>query len=177
MMNITIREAGTNDAVQIADISRQTFYETFAAFNSAANMKKFLREQFTRGRLILEVGKPGIYFYLAYMDNDLSGYLKLINDNAADKMEIARIYVLQSFVGAGVGKALMKKSIELCKKLGKQRLVLGVWEKNTKAIDFYTSWGFKKTGEQTFLLGDDLQIDWVMELRIQSNSIGLNPDI
>ncbi|RYZ48514.1 MAG: hypothetical protein EOO14_21995, partial [Chitinophagaceae bacterium] len=55
-MNITLRYATTEDAALVADISRQTFYDTFAADNTPENMDKFLSEQFTRGKLMLEVG-------------------------------------------------------------------------------------------------------------------------
>jgi GNAT superfamily N-acetyltransferase len=168
-MNVTIREAGVADAVLIADLSRQTFDETFAAQNTKADMNMFLAEQFTRGRLILEVGKPHLYFFLAYVANEVAGYLKLSDKtppaviSCTNALEIARIYVVQSYVGKGVGKALIEKSIEIAGNLGKKTLYLGVWEKNKKAIDFYTAWGFTKCGEQDFLLGEDLQKDWLME--------------
>jgi hypothetical protein len=41
-MDFHVRYATKEDAVLIADISRQTFYDTFAADNTEANMAKFL---------------------------------------------------------------------------------------------------------------------------------------
>jgi ribosomal protein S18 acetylase RimI-like enzyme len=38
-----------------------------------------------------------------------------------------------------------------------------VWEHNQRAIDFYTRWGFEKFGDIDFLLGNDLQNDWMMQ--------------
>ena len=55
-MSLSIRYAGLEDAVLIADISHQTFYDTFAAANTRENMDKFLNEQFTKGKLMMEVG-------------------------------------------------------------------------------------------------------------------------
>lgn len=168
-MDLVIRPACREDGWLVADISRQTFYETFAAHNTAADMELFLDEQFTRGRLMLEVGEPGLYFFLAYANGKLAGYLKLREGNLPasisnkNALEIARIYVLAAYAGKGLGKALMEKSIEVGKQLHKQALWLGVWEKNARAIDFYTSWGFKRFGEQEFLLGNDVQQDWLME--------------
>ena len=168
-MNVVIRSAIKEDAWLIADISRQTFYETFAAHNSVADMDIFLSEQFTRGKLMMEVGTPGLYFFLAYVDDVVAGYLKLREGNHPkgitnkNALEIARIYVLKDFAGKGVGKALMNKSIEMAAELKKDALWLGVWEKNKKAIEFYNNWGFKRFSEQDFLLGKDLQIDWLME--------------
>ena len=54
-MEISIRLATTKDAERIADLSRKTFKETFAADNSRENMDKFLNEQFTKGKLMMEV--------------------------------------------------------------------------------------------------------------------------
>ena len=64
-MNLTIRYATEKDAALIADISRKTFYETFAPVNTRADMDIFMNVQFTKGRLMLEVGQPENIFLLA----------------------------------------------------------------------------------------------------------------
>ena len=46
---------------------------------------------------------------------------------------------------------------------------LGVWKQNKKAIDFYTKWGFRIFGECDFVLGNDLQKDWLMRKKIKFN--------
>ncbi len=76
-MDLTVRYATNNDATLIADISRQTFYETFAAENRKEDMDKFLREQFTKGKLIMEVGNMENIFLLAYSGDVVAGYAKL----------------------------------------------------------------------------------------------------
>ena len=78
-------------------------------------------------------------------------------------LEIARLYVLKDFIGQKVGAALMKECISIAKGKGKQSIWLGVWEKNQRAIDFYSRWGFEKFSECDFLLGDDMQKDWLMK--------------
>jgi ribosomal protein S18 acetylase RimI-like enzyme len=168
-MGIFIRYATTEDAALIADISHQTFYDTFAADNTKEDMDKFLREQFTKGRLMLEVGSRENTFLLAYHEEEVAGYVKLRDGKLPEELkgvsalEIARIYVLKDFIGKGVGAALMKRCLAIARENGKQFLWLGVWERNGKAIDFYTRWGFEKFGECDFLLGDDIQRDWLMK--------------
>jgi ribosomal protein S18 acetylase RimI-like enzyme len=171
-MSFSLREATTDDAVLIADISRQTFYDSFAADNTKEDMDKFLREQFTRGKLILEVGARGNTFFLAYCNNEIAGYLKLRDAgkpaalSGMNVLEIARLYALSTMIGKGVGSLLMQKSIDTAQEKNKEAVWLGVWEKNRRAIDFYTRWGFEKFGEQDFLLGDDVQNDWLMMRRV-----------
>lgn len=168
-MDIVIREATTADAALIADLSRQTFYETFAAQNTPADMEQFLREQFTRAALMAEVGAPGNTFLLAYSNQEPAGYARL-RENGADaaknSLEIARLYATTAMIGKGVGKALMQACIEIARARGKGAVWLGVWEKNERAIRFYTAWGFEKVGEHAFVLGRDVQQDWIMEKKL-----------
>ena len=132
-------------------------------------MDKFLREQFTKGRLMLEVGSPENSFLLAYFDEKVAGYIKLregkqpIELIGTASLELARLYVVKDFIGKRIGAALMQKAIAVAKEKSKHILWLGVWEKNQRAIDFYHRFGFTKFGECDFLLGNDVQRDWLMK--------------
>ena len=171
-MNVSIREATKKDATLIADLSRTTFYETFAADNTVEDMKIFLEQQFTRGRLMLEVGRLENIFLLAYQGEEVAGYVKLRNGKPPaalgnrSAMEIARLYAVTSQIGKGIGSALMQAAIERATEKRKEMVWLGVWEKNQRAIDFYTRWGFEKFGETDFLLGNDMQVDWLMKKQL-----------
>lgn len=171
-MSIVIREATREDARLIADISHQTFYETFASYNTKEDMEKFLYQQFTKGKLILEVGARENRFLLAYDGKNIAGYVKLRDDRAplslgnGNALEIARIYATTAMIGKGVGSLLMQACIDIAIEKKKDFLWLGVWEKNQRAIDFYQKWGFEKFDETDFLLGNDMQKDWLMKKKI-----------
>ena len=167
-MALIIRHATTEDAKLIADISHQTFFETFAQHNSSEDMHKFLNEQFTKGKLMMEVHAKENLFLLAYDQHEVAGYAKLRDSRVpgslknTNAMEVARLYAMTHKIGKGVGAALMEKCIHVAREKEKQLIWLGVWEKNHRAIEFYTKWGFEKFDETDFLLGDDLQKDWLM---------------
>ncbi|MEO7924606.1 MAG: GNAT family N-acetyltransferase [Chitinophagaceae bacterium] len=169
---LTIRQAVIEDAGLIADMSRQTFFETFAEQNSKENMEKFMRETFNRDALIREVGAPGNTFLLAFQDEEPVGYVRMRESgnppgiDYAKTIEIARIYATLNSIGKGVGKALMKTCVALAVKNNYQFIWLGVWENNQRAIDFYLKGGFKKFGTHTFMLGDDPQTDWLMKKQL-----------
>jgi diamine N-acetyltransferase len=168
-MNIIIREATKEDASLIADMSRETFYDTFAAGNTKEDMDKFLSQQFTRESLIAEVGMPGNIFFLAEAEGEIVGYARLRDKDTGplkNSMEIARLYAIKKMIGKGIGKALMEGCIKRAKEIGRNFLWLGVWEKNQEAIDFYMKFGFVKFGEADFILGDDLQRDWLMKKQL-----------
>ncbi len=169
MNSLTIRIATANDAELIADLSRKTFQETFGYLNSKEDMDKFMNEQFTRQRLIDEVYDPSYIFLVALDENVPVGYVcmrissKRDELGNADALEIARIYVINRYIGTGIGKELMQRCILIAKEMKKEVVWLGVWEKNPKAIAFYEKWGFEKFAEHTFLLGNDPQNDWLMK--------------
>ena len=171
-MSIVIRQATREDAWLIADISHQTFYDTFAAYNTKEDMDQFLSQQFTKGKLVLEVGARENIFLLAYDDDKIAGYVKIRDERAPlslgtiNAMEIERLYAITEMIGKGVGSTLMQACIDLAKAKNKDYLWLGVWEKNHRAIDFYGRWGFEKFDETDFLLGSDLQRDWLMKKKI-----------
>jgi diamine N-acetyltransferase len=169
MSDIIIRYATAEDAGMIADISRQTFYETFGFRNTKENMDRFMREQFSREILMDEVIDPANIFIVAMDSDAVVGYAKLKTESTTEgikgrlALEISRIYVLNSHLGTGIGPDLMRKSIFTAKDMKCDVLWLGVWEKNPRAIAFYTKWGFEKFGEHFFKLGDDMQTDWMMK--------------
>ena len=171
-MTLVIREATVDDAILIASISHQTFYDTFSPYNSMQDMDKFLNQQFTKGKLILEVGAKQNIFLLAYNGDSVAGYVKIRDDRVplsmgkVSALEIARLYAMTDQIGKGVGSQLMQSCLQIAKEKNKEWLWLGVWEKNQRAIDFYMKWGFEKFDETDFLLGDDMQRDWLMKKKV-----------
>lgn len=170
--SIQIRIAGPADKELLADMSRRTFYDTFASANTREDMDRFMEVQFAREDLMREVDVPGNLFLLAYLDGRPAGYAFLCEKTAPAELgslkaiEIGRIYAEQFSIGKGVGKALMQRSLEIAREKGKEWVWLGVWERNQRAIDFYTKWGFEKFGEHVFIVGFDPQTDWWMKKKL-----------
>jgi len=77
-------------------------------------------------------------------------------------IEIARFYAVPFYDWKRHWRAMMHRCIALAAQPGKDVTWLGVWEHNQRAINFYTAFGFKKFGEHGFLLGDNVQRDWLM---------------
>jgi ribosomal protein S18 acetylase RimI-like enzyme len=172
-MNLPLVRFATDiDAALIADLSRQTFYETFAADNTKEDMDRFMNEQFTKEALMKEVGAPGNIFLLAFDADIPVGYVRMRENNIPPELddknalEIARIYATTDSIGKGVGRALMEKCISIALELKKTTVWLGVWEKNERAIQFYTKWGFSKFADHDFVLGNDKQNDWLMKKKL-----------
>ncbi len=81
-------------------------------------------------------------------------------------IEIERIYLLKKYHGNGYGKDLFESIIEIARARNIDRVWLGVWSKNKKAIEFYKKLGFIKFDQHLFKLGKDEQLDYLLELNI-----------
>lgn len=166
---IRVREALKSDAGLIADLSHKTFYDSVGRFNSKENMEAFMNGDFSKDKLMAEVGEGSHIFLLAYWGNQPAGYVKLKENDPPKRIgnpraiEIARIYVIQTAIGKGLGRALIERCLEIAMAKGKKVVWLGVWEHNHHAIAFYEKCGFKRFGEHIFMLGKDPQTDWLMK--------------
>jgi GNAT superfamily N-acetyltransferase len=170
---IQISIAGKPEAAIIADLSRRTFYDTFAPHNTPENMDMFLNTQFTPKQLIDQVGAPGNTFLLARFGAEPVGYARLFEGaelppaiSGTKAIEVARIYADKKAIGKGVGKALMQACIDLALEKDKEWIWLGVWEHNHRAIAFYEKMGFAIFDRHIFLLGQDVQYDWCMRRKL-----------
>jgi ribosomal protein S18 acetylase RimI-like enzyme len=174
MNGTEIRRATVKDIFQLQAIGRQTFSETFAAWNTEQNMTKYLEEGFAVEKLTGELQDKNSEFYLALLEDKVIGYLKLnfaqsqteIKDDKA--LEIERIYVLKEFHGKKVGQLLYEKAIQIAKQSGCDYVWLGVWEENPRAIHFYRKNGFVEFDKHIFRLGDDEQTDIMMKLDLRN---------
>jgi len=172
MDNILIRKITIDDIEELQKIGRTTFYETFAPWNSEANIKKYLEEVFSLEQLTMELGNKNSEFYFAIFENSPIGYLKINHRDAqteikdSDSLEIERIYVLKQFFGKKVGQLLYERALSIAKKSKYRFLWLGVWEQNPRAISFYKKNGFAEFDKHIFKLGDDIQTDLMMKLEL-----------
>lgn len=168
MKRLQIQTATADEASLIASISRETFYDSFAEQNTVADMQLFLDTRFTTEKLMAEVLDPSNIFFIAFVDDQPAGYCKMRPgahvqmQTTEQAIEISRFYARKNSIGKGIGEAMMQHALTYAQDQQYKKIWLGVWEKNERAIAFYQSFGFSKFGEHDFLLGTDLQRDWLM---------------
>jgi diamine N-acetyltransferase len=175
MENIQIIKVTLKDIPRLQQISKKTFFETFSAANTEANMKKYLDEELSFEKLTAELNDRNSGFYFATSDNNVIGYLKLnfgfsqteLKDPKA--IEIERIYVLKEFHGKAAGQLLYEKAMQIAIHSNAEYVWLGVWEKNLRAISFYKKNGFMEFDRHVFKLGDESQTDLMMKLQLKNN--------
>lgn len=168
----SIEKATSGDIQELMDISRKTFIEAFGQQNSKEDMDLYLTEKLSYQQLLNELEQPGSHFYLMKFENRSIGYLKLntgLSQSESiypDGVEIERIYVLQEFLGKGIGHSLLDFSFRFAEARGASMIWLGVWEKNERAIAFYLKHRFIQFDAHEFVLGTDIQTDLLMHRTI-----------
>ena len=172
---IEVTKIKKEEILQLQEISRQTFLETFSETNTEENMKSYLENGFSIEKMTAELNNEASQFYFAKLHEQVIGYLKLnfgqsqteLKDDKA--LEIERIYVLKEYHGKKVGQILYDKAIEIAKEKKADYVWLGVWEENPRAINFYKKNGFVEFDKHIFKLGDDEQTDIMMKLKLIDN--------
>lgn len=167
MQDISLTRVSKVHVGDLQRIGKVTFYETFAQYNTDANMKSYLEEAFSIEKLSGELDNERSQFFFAILDSNVIGYLKL-NFGESNDLEIERIYVLKEYHGKGVGQLLYEKAIEIAKLANSDFAWLGVWEQNPRAIRFYEKNGFVPYDKHIFKLGDDDQSDILMKLQLNN---------
>lgn len=169
MTQIKITKATSDDFKSIQLIGRQTFFETFAQYNTDEDMAQYLQENFNGRKIRTEIGTPGSTFYLAWRDKTPVGYLKVNTEDAQTEireqasLEIERIYVRSIELGKNIGQLLYEKALKMARYQKKEYIWLGVWEHNLRAIEFYKKNGFIAFDKHVFKMGKDDQTDIMMK--------------
>ncbi|MBP5994314.1 MAG: GNAT family N-acetyltransferase [Crocinitomicaceae bacterium] len=160
------------DLLELQEISRQTFFDTFGEVNTHEDMNHYLEVNLSLEQLTLELSNPSTSFYFAKNGKKILAYLKLNEAKAQTEnrdipsLEIERIYVRKENQNRGVGQFLLDHSIQITKDKQLKLIWLGVWEHNVSAIRFYERNQFKFFGKHSFMLGSDEQTDLLMELKL-----------
>lgn len=167
-----VKPATLQDAQALRDLCEQTFIDTYAVYNTPENMALHIATKFTLEQIQTELSDTSVQYLLLKKAGQLIGFTKLIKNHAPKELssenaiEIERFYVDKAFHGQNFGKHLMQSSLDWCTKSGFETVWLGVWEENARALRFYTKMGFEKIGEHVFVLGTEVQNDYVMAFKL-----------
>lgn len=171
-MTIRTIKCTLEDTHKLQEISYETFSDTFKDQNSPENMNAILERAYNFIQLEKELSNPSSDFYFVYFNEELAGYLKLnihdaqTEDMGDESLEIERIYIKRAFQKHWLGRFMLNQAMEMAISRNKNKIWLGVWEKNENAIAFYKKMGFFQSGSHSFFMGDDEQTDLIMALTL-----------
>jgi ribosomal protein S18 acetylase RimI-like enzyme len=172
-MTHLIRIATAADAVALSALARETFADTYAAFNTPQDMNLHLQRSYTPALQAAEIGNVNMLTIVAHSDGALSGFAQLRRSRPPACVsatqtpprcawEILRFYLQRDWHGRGLAAPLMEAARQAAVKAGADAIWLSVWSRNVRAQAFYRKCGFEIVGDTTFTLGRDVQHDFVM---------------
>ena len=147
---IQLIKAKLEDALDITELSRKTFIETYyeATNTNQIQVLKYIDAYLNLGVIKSELQDPQNLFYIAKKGIQSVGFMKLdgrdIPKGITDKkcLRLSKLYVLNEFHGIRIGKQFVDLAKDYAKKEQYQVLWLEVWQHNAKAIQFYQHAGF-----------------------------------
>lgn len=164
-----LRVATVNDAEVLSKLASETFIDAWGEYNSEKDMQLFIDQHFSVDSLREQIKNDDCVFLIASSDPDDVGYLKLKKGNPQKQLigenagEVEKLYVHRKFQSQSAGTLLLQIAEAFALEKGFEVLWLSVWKPNLRAMSFYTRMGFEMCGEQNFILGNDVQEDYLMK--------------
>lgn len=170
MSEISYRDAEAADAEALAAFAEMTFTDTFGHLYPPEDLAAYVEAKY-RARVIgAEIADPQTRYRLALRGDDIIGYCKMgavdMEVDAADALELHRLYVDASMKGAGVAKTLMDEALGWARGKGAKVMYLSVWENNARAQAFYRRYGFQHVTEHKFMVGRVADRDFIWRLSL-----------
>ncbi len=148
-----IREALPNDIPSLSKLARKTYSETFGEDLTSEQLKSILENTRSEQYFKSVIDKDTIL--VALVNNSIVGYIQLSNVRYSVKgiritdqdQAIHSIYVDSGFQGKGVGRSLMDEAFSHPRIKKAENIFIDVYGENTRALNFYTGYGFKTVGK------------------------------
>ena len=163
------RTAVVDDVDKLAAFAAVKFVEAYRDQTPMSQLTTYADENLSAACIRQEIADPFARLFVAEDEGELTGYalLKLESTpecelSAEKPAQLQRIYVDPLWQGRGVARELLGRCLAEARASGCDCLWLSVWDANPRAIRFYLKSGFQIIGEQPFILGDDVQRDFVM---------------
>jgi diamine N-acetyltransferase len=169
---VIIRFANIEDSKNITVLKQQVWIATYAVEGIRNEFSNYVLTEFTPEKIRSTIQDKNRIILIAENNNHLVGCVEIaLNEKCPvelgnDCPEIAVLYVLERFMGKGIGKMLLHEAIEKIKKLGYKSTWLTVYYKNHKALEFYQRNHFISIGSTNFVMDGNRYENKVMILEL-----------
>ncbi|RJY09231.1 GNAT family N-acetyltransferase [Aurantiacibacter aquimixticola] len=169
-----LRPASLSDAEPLAQLGRTSFCAAFQHLYRPEDLKSFLTEVYSVEAVRTEIADPKITHRLAQdrEGSPLAGFVKMRapswyaeHSDAARPISLGQLYTDPQRTGEGIGAALIDWAIDYSRSEGHDAVQLSVWSQNYGAQRFYQRYGFAKIADIHFLVGKQVDDEFLFELR------------
>ncbi|HUB50411.1 MAG TPA: GNAT family N-acetyltransferase [Acetobacteraceae bacterium] len=170
-MAAAIRRANPADATTVALLGRITFAETFGHLfrHHVGDLRAYLDATFDVAKIEASLGNPHNAYWLAFQDRLPIGYAKLKHASPPpgkpqqSAVQLQKIYVVRDDLGRRIGDDLLGPVVQEASAAQEPLLWLDVLRENDRAIRFYTRHGFVVSGEDTYTIGAQRFVFYIMQ--------------
>jgi diamine N-acetyltransferase len=152
--SLTIGYWTPDDLPVFRDILRETWHDAYGGFITAADLDRYLEDQYSLEMLGELFRSPRVTGYIARVDGEPAGLMRTEFDGEKRRLYVSSLYVLPRFQGRGIGARLLEHAEREAHERGADALWLGVMVKNTRALDWYRRIGFTFMEEAPFVMGE-----------------------
>jgi len=155
---LRIEIAHPKDANAISKLAMQTFKESHGHSAAPAIIQSYLDERLNPAVIMEELNLPTNHYRLAYWNEELVGFSKILFDAPNSKIaeqhvcKLERLYVLSAYHDQKLGYKLFEENVQLAKQHQQQGMWLYVWTENQRALRFYKKLGFNIISSTLFRL-------------------------
>lgn len=164
-----IKEVSENQLNLVQEIAHKTWPSAFKDILSPEQIRYMLEWMYDLETLREQMLHQGHIFLIIFSEGQpqaFAGYQ--INGRGEGITKLHKIYVLPEAQRKGAGRLLLYEVINRTKSAGQHTLSLNVNRAN-RAVDFYTSIGFKIARSEDISIGGGFFMnDYVMELELES---------
>lgn len=185
--NVVFRAVRQDEAEKVCKFGEQEFARTFRHLYSEEDYNQFVVEGYTPALYTGWMENPEYVLYGAFSkpsdsssdaQEEMVGYVlaglcslplpaeELKGDSSTPHGEVKRLYVHPTYFGCGIAEQLLRYAISWLRSgEGRQNrdIYLGVFSENPRAIKFYGKHNFKHCGEYEFVVGNQLDREFIMK--------------
>lgn len=167
------RPATLADAPALARLGADTFVAAFGDLYRPEDLEAFLAAVHNPEAVAAEIAGEECTHRLVEAEGELVAFCKLRYPtkfkgytDARDPIELGQLYALPTHTGHGIGAALMDWALGHARAQGHDAVLLSVYAENFGAQRFYQRYGFAKIADITFQVGEQLDPEFLYQLKL-----------
>lgn len=162
----TVRPATPGDAEALSALAKQAFTEAFGYLFTPQKLDAYLTEEYDISEFDRVLTDPRYRLLVLEADGKAIGYTALKRDShhalldAPRQWQLLKLYLLQTYVGRGLGPLLLDHAVAECRPYAPLTLWLEVADVNPRGRAFYERNGYSSAGgEEKLFAGDGFHIE------------------
>ncbi|MFO7635765.1 MAG: GNAT family N-acetyltransferase [Clostridia bacterium] len=157
---IAIKEVKDMDGAKTVEtMARSIWEEHYTPIIGAAQVDYMLLKYQSADRILNDISRGGVQYYLAYFDGTVAGYCALRPDEREKTIFFSKLYVERHMRGKGIARKFMDMVLAYASAGGYRSIWLTVNRNNVQSIEAYKRLGFSIIGEVVTDIGNGFVMD------------------